>query len=143
MVLRRRSLLVTFAFLAILLAVAPTPSPTAPRVADGRWGGVGIALDVTASGARIELDCAHGTIDTTLSLDAEGRFDAPGRLVRERPGPVRMDEDDTADQGEAVRYTGRVEGETLTLLVVRPNPPRPPNPLTAGLGKSPRLRKCN
>ena len=49
----------------------------------------------------------------------------------------------TKRQGEAVRYTGRVDGETLTLVVVRPNPPRPPNPLTAGLGKSPRLRKCN
>ena len=136
----------TFAVLAILLAVAPTPSPAVPRVADGRWGGVGISLDVTSSGARIELDCAHGTIEAPLSLDAEGRFDAPGRLVRERPGPVRMDEnetDDKDDKGEAVRYTGRVDGETLTLVVVRPNPPRPPNPLTAGFGKSPRLRKCN
>ena len=131
----------TFALLAAFLAVAPTPSPAAPRVADGRWGGVGLSLDVTSTGARIELDCAHGTIDAPLSLDADGAFDVPGRLVRERPGPVRMDEAD--DTGEAVRYRGRVDGETLTLVVVRPNPPRPPNPLTAGLGKSPRLRKCN
>ena len=133
----------TFALLAAFLAVAPTPSTAAPRVADGRWGGVGISLDVTSSGARIELDCAHGTIDAPLSLDADGAFNAPGRLVRERPGPVRMDENEADDEGEAVRYTGRVDGETLTLVVVRPNPPRPPRPLTAAFGKSARLRKCN
>ena len=101
--LRRRSVPVTFALLAAFLAVAPTPSPAAPRVADGRWGGVGLSLDVTSTGARIELDCAHGTIDAPLSLDADGAFDAPGRLVRERPGPVRMDENEADDTGEAVR----------------------------------------
>ena len=78
----------TAALFAALLMATPTPSP-ASRVPPGAWGGTGIALEVTASGARIELDCAHGTIEAPLALDAEGGFDLPGTLVRERPGPVR------------------------------------------------------
>jgi hypothetical protein len=46
------------------------------------------------------------------------------------------------EKGEAVRYTGRLEGETLTLRVVRPNAPKASTALSAVLGKSPRLRKC-
>ena len=125
--------------LALFLVVMPTPSPES-RVAEGSWGGVGIALDVTASGARVELDCAHGTIDAPLALDPEGGFDLPGTLVRERPGPVRMDEEEKP--GVPVRYSGRLEGETLTLRIAQPNAPRPTRPLTAERGKSPRLRKC-
>ena len=126
---------------AFLACAAPTPTPSAgdpSRVAPGRWGGTGIAVEVTASGANIELDCAHGTIDAPLSLDAEGRFDQPGTFVRERPGPVRLDEE---DKGEPARYSGRLDGEELTLQIqVGARPPMPP--LTAILGRTARLRKC-
>ena len=107
---------------------------------EGRWGGTGIAVEVTASGARIELDCAHGTIDSPLTLDDEGAFDLPGTFVRERPGPVRMDQDD--EKGLAVRYAGRLDGDTLELRIVRPDAPRPPKPLSARKDQVPRLRKC-
>jgi hypothetical protein len=130
---------VTAALFAALLMATPTPSPVS-HVPPGVWGGTGIALEVNASGARIELDCAHGTIEGPLALDAEGGFDLPGTLVRERPGPVRMDEEEKP--GVPVRYSGRLEGETLTLHIAQPNAPRPMRPLTAELGKSPRLRKC-
>ena len=129
----------TAALFVALLMATPTPSP-ASRVPPGVWGGTGIAIEVTASGARIELDCAHGTIEGPLALDAEGGFDLPGTLVRERPGPVREDEEEMP--GVPVRYSGRLEGETLTLRIVQPNAPRPMRPLTAELGKSPLLRKC-
>ncbi len=62
-----------------------------PRVAEGAWGGTGIALTVDAGGGRFELDCAHGTIDAALSLDGDGSFDVPGTFVQERPGPVRRE----------------------------------------------------
>jgi hypothetical protein len=130
---------VIFLFLAAL-AVSPTPPPDAPRVTEGRWGGIGIALDVTASDARIELDCAHGTIEGPLALDADGGFDQPGLLVRERPGPARVDEENQ-QKGVPVRFVGRLEGGTLTLRIVRPNAPEA-NPLSARLDQAPRLRKC-
>jgi hypothetical protein len=131
---------VTGAILGVLLSMTSTASPEPPRVAEGRWGGTGVALDVTSAGARIELDCAHGTIDAPLTLDGDNGFDLPGTLVRERPGPVRMDQEE--EKGEAVRYQGRLDGETLELRILRPNAPRPPSPLAARLGQTPRLRKC-
>ena len=127
------------ALLAVFLAVTSTPA-TASRVAEGRWGGTGIALDVTASGAKVELNCAHGTIEGALSLDDKGGFDLPGTLVRERPGPVRMDREE--EPGLAVRYVGRLDGETLELRIIRPEAPGPPGPLAAKHGQTPRLRKC-
>jgi hypothetical protein len=142
-VLRRRSVPLRFGYLATLVfatvAAAPTPPPEA-RVPEGRWGGVGLAVDVTAAGASIELDCAHGTIDAPLALDAEGNFDLPGTLVLERPGPVRQGE---PERTEAIRVTGRLEGQTLTLRVHRPNTTDAPAPIEAALGKPPRLRKCD
>jgi hypothetical protein len=124
-----------FVLFAAWMSVTPEPA----RVAAGRWGGTGISVDVSASGARIELDCAHGTIDAPLVLDADGNFDLPGSIARERPGPVREGE---PDRSQPVRYEGRVEGDTLTLWVIRPNAPRPEKPLSAVRGKSPILRKC-
>ena len=122
-----------------LFAAAPTPPPEA-RVPEGRWGGVGLALDVTATGANIELDCAHGTIDAPLDLDAEGNFDLPGTLILERPGPVREGE---PERKESIRVTGRLEGQTLKIRVHRARATKDPSPIEAALGKPPRLRKCD
>jgi len=61
-------------------------------VPPGSWGGDHIGLEVSDTGARVEYDCAHGTIDGVLTLDAQGRFDARGAYVRERGGPVREDD---------------------------------------------------
>jgi hypothetical protein len=123
----------------VLFAAWMSLAAGSARVPEGNWGGTGIAIEVTASGARIELDCARGTIDAPLTLDADGKFDLSGSLVFERPGPVR---EGAPDRKQSVRYQGRLEGETLTLLVVSPQASRPPNPLSAVRGKTPRLRKC-
>jgi hypothetical protein len=109
------------------------------RVAEGTWGGTGIALTVTAEGARFELDCAHGTIDAPLSLDGDGRFEVAGTFIQERPGPVR---EGAAETREAVRCAGRLDGENLSIQIVRTGSPRPMTPMTAVLGRAPRLRKC-
>ena len=122
----------------VLLAAWMSASPEPPRVAEGRWGGIGIAIEVTASGARVELDCAHGQIDSPLRLDADGKFALDGSIVFERPGPVREGE---PERRQAVRWEGRLENDTLTLVVVRPNAPSS-RPLSAALGKPPVLRKC-
>ena len=129
-----------FGLFMAILTTDPTPSPAAPRVAEGRWGGTSVAIEVTSAGARIEFDCAHGSIDGPLELDADGRFDLPGTFARERPGPVRMGQPE--EKGAAVRYVGRLEGETLTLRIVWPNAAKPSSSFTAELGRTPRLHKC-
>lgn len=110
-----------------------------PTVANGRWGGLGVSLSISDSGAEAEFDCAHGTIRGPLRLDSEGRFDVPGAFVRERPGPVREGEGDVE---EPARYRGRADGDTLKLEVFLPGPGRTVGPYTLERGATPRLRKC-
>jgi hypothetical protein len=84
-------------------------------VAPGTWGGGQVTMQVTASGATIEFSCAHATIDEPLVLDSARRFDASGVFVREHGGPIR--EDETPDAHPA-RFTGAVDGETMSLTIV-------------------------
>lgn len=121
---------------------ARPPSETAPepgRVPEGKWGGVGLFVEVGASGAKVELDAAHGKIDGPLALDAEGRFEANGTLVRERPGPTRIGGEDAG--AEPARYRGTLEGDTLTLDLTLTRSGTAIGPLQAKRGAPARLRK--
>jgi hypothetical protein len=100
---------------------------------------MGIAMEVTESGARIEYDCAHGTISQPLLLDAEGRFDVKGHHFREHGGPVREGEE---SNGQPVRYSGRVTGDTMTLAVTPEGSDTAFSSHTLVRGKPGRLRKC-
>jgi hypothetical protein len=81
---------------------------------NGMWGGDHIRLEVSDNGSQVDYDCAHGTIDQKIVLDAKGGFEVQGTHVRERGGPVRKD--DTADSHPA-SYSGRVDGNRLFLTV--------------------------
>lgn len=80
----------------------------------GMWGGEHIAMDITAGGATIEYDCAHGTIDGFFAIDGSGRFDLAGVHVREHGGPVQEGEPPDA---HPARYVGRTNGHTMSLTV--------------------------
>ncbi len=82
-------------------------------VPEGTWGGPHVRLQVREGGAEIEFDCAHGEIGAALTTDAEGRFDLPGTFAREG-GPVHVGRERS---GRPARYSGRIEGQTLTLTV--------------------------
>jgi hypothetical protein len=60
------------------------------RLMAGLWGGNGGNLVVKdpAVGGTIVLDCAHGTVDSPLDLNAGGSFKWPGTLILEG-GPRR------------------------------------------------------
>jgi hypothetical protein len=123
---------------AATLGPGPSGGDT-KRVAAGTWGATGIAMEVTASGARIEYDCAHGTISEPLVLDADGRFNVKGRHFREHGGPVREGED---SNGQPVRYTGQVTGDTMTLTVTPEGSDTAISSHTLVRGKTGRLHKC-
>ena len=76
-----------------LMVCAAGPGGASPpeRVANGAWGGEHVRLTVHDDGGTIEFDCAHGTLDKPLTLDARGRFEVPGSLVAEG-GPLLKDE---------------------------------------------------
>ncbi len=81
----------------------------------GSWGGEGIGLEITEEGARVEYDCAHGTVDHRIVPDRRGRFEARGMHSEERGGPAR----EAPVGGYPVRYAGRVEGNEMKLKVTR------------------------
>ncbi len=101
----------------LLLLVACASSPGAAsrldRVPSGDWGGQHVKLTVADAGGTVEFDCAHGTLGQPLALDDSGHFDVPGTLVGEA-GPTQKD---GAAAGQAVRYSGTTDGQTLSLEV--------------------------
>jgi hypothetical protein len=134
-----KSLVVSLAgFLAAAACLSGAGGGGSPRRASaGAWGATGIALEVTDSGGTIEYDCANGSITEPLVLDADGRFDAKGFHVPRHPGPTR---DDDESKGMPVRYTGQVQGDTMTLTV------RPQGGGTrrfwSSRGETGRIRRC-
>jgi hypothetical protein len=115
------------------------PTNKMSKLQAGTWGGPHIAVDVSENGARLEYDCAHGTIDEPIVPDRDGRFDVKGTHVKEHGGPVRADEDMT---GQPARYTGRAEGQTLTLTVTLTDTNEVVGTYTVALGQRPRIVKC-
>ncbi len=82
----------------------------------GVWGGQHIRFEVTDGGANVEYDCARGSIEGKITVDAAGRFSVAGTFYREHGGPVREGEGST---GVPVRYAGRVGGSLMSLTVTR------------------------
>ncbi|HKA37199.1 MAG TPA: hypothetical protein VKH43_10300, partial [Thermoanaerobaculia bacterium] len=109
------------------------------KAADGPWGATGVALEVTASGGKIEYDCAHGTITEPIVLDDGGRFDVKGLHYREHGGPIRDGEESA---GDPVRYAGQIQGDTMNLKVSLEGRDSVLGTYTLVRGKTGRLRKC-
>ena len=108
---RGRSLAVCAA-LMVAVACSTTTGPDAVTVS-GTWGGDHAFLEVSATSASIEFDCAHGTLSVPVTLN-HGTFDVAGDYVQEHGGPIRSDE--SVDRQPA-RYTGSVSAITMTLAV--------------------------
>jgi len=135
--------LVAVSLLALLSAVcSDSPRVTDPnegKVRLGNWGGDHVSLTVTNEGGTLEYDCGSGTIDQPFVVDGAGRFDLRGTHVRERPGPIRVGEE--PDRHPA-RYTGRIDGNRMTLTVTMTDLDQGVGTFTLTLGASPRIVKC-
>jgi len=103
----------------------------------GSWGGQHASLQVSDNGARLELDCAHGQVSGPFALDKNGYFDVPGTFSPEHGGPVRKDENSSA---QSARYIGHIDGDTMTLKIVRGQ--QESGPFTLTRNAQPRLTKC-
>jgi len=136
--MKRLGLLATLLLFGACGSDTPT-SPQPPQSVIGSWGGDHISMSVTASGAAIEYDCAHGSIDEPLVLDASGRFDLRGVHVRERGGPISTD--DPPDRHPA-SYSGQIIGKTMTLRVVTTDSGQEVGTFTLRFGESGRIMKC-
>ena len=103
------------------------------------WGGEHIRLEVTDSGANIEYDCAHGTIDESIVLDSEGNFDVKGKYTPQHGGPIRRDEE---SNNHAVRYVGNARDKQLTLTIAIPDKKETIGNFTLAHGSEGRVMKC-
>jgi hypothetical protein len=122
----------------ICLGCASALVRTQSTVPAGIWGAPHVNLDVSATGGRIEYDCAHGTIDGPMSLDSGKRFDVRGTHVREQGGPVPEHE----PQGVPARYTGRLEDDGLTITVTLTDSNEVVGTFTLKRNTAGVLRKC-
>ncbi|HSK63746.1 MAG TPA: hypothetical protein VK893_07895 [Pyrinomonadaceae bacterium] len=102
------------AALVVLLLVASMGSAQKSRIATGVWGGLHIHLEVGSNSAKVEYDCAHGTIEGPLVIDGDGKFEWRGSFTPERGGPVRADE---TPQPQPAAYTGTIKGNKMTLTL--------------------------
>ncbi len=109
------------------------------RMTKGTWGGNHVLMEVTEEGARIEYDCAHGTISESLKIDRNGKFSAKGLHFRERGGPQRVG---TEERGEPVVYSGTTDGKTATLTVTNSVTDEIIGTFALTLGKGSRITKC-
>jgi hypothetical protein len=107
--------------------------------AETSWGGAHARADVGAEGVGFEFDCAHGAADGPLEPGADGRFDLKGFFVAERGGPVRAGQ---KEKRQPARYSGRVEGETMTLSVTLTEGGENIGTFTLTRGRAARLNKC-
>jgi hypothetical protein len=105
----------------------------------GVWGGDHIALFATNSGATLEFDCAHGSINQPVVPDAGGRFDATGVFVLEHGGPVYGGE---PEDSHPARFTGVTDGSTMTLTITLTDTNTTQGTYVLFRGKVAKLMKC-
>jgi hypothetical protein len=115
------------------------PSPAAGALSSGHWGGDHAGLVIGLTGASVEYDCAHGTIDVPFALGASGEFDLRGTHDREHGGPVR--EDEVPDRHPA-RYQGTVKGESMTMTVTLTDTGQTIGTFNLRRGSNPNVFKC-
>jgi len=119
----------------------------------GEWGGARISLTVTKEGATVEYDCGNGTIDQRVELDIDGRFDVRGTHEDENggsPSEISATDDEgkvspadtSAKNRRPARYTGRVDGRTLSLTVTLTDDGSTFGKFVLTKGASARLNKC-
>lgn len=102
----------------------------------GTWGGRHVGLELTAGGGALDYDCAAGTIDEPVRADASGRFTARGTHTPGMGGPERVD---VARPRLPAQYSGRIQGERMTLSVRAPDEL---GPFTLARGAEPMLMRC-
>ena len=104
----------------------------------GLWGGQHINMEIGDAGAEIDYDCAHGRITEKIVPDRNGKFAVKGVHVRERPGPVRLGQENE----HAASYEASIDGDTMTLTVTLTANNEEVGTFTLTHGKTGRVVKC-
>ena len=121
---------------ALLMLGCRSLTSSSLSVPHGVWGGDHVALVVTSEGAQVNFDCGHGTVDEALTLDSQEQFDVKGSFTPEG-GPTPASE-----QSRPARYSGRLQGTSMTLSVTLTDTSQMVGSFALALGRPPSLVKC-
>lgn len=116
-----------------------TNAPAPQKKMQGEWGGQGISMEVTDTGATLGFDCATGSITEAIVPDSAGKFSVKGVFARQHPGPTREDD---VNEGQPANYAGVIEGENLTLTITLTRNNEKAGTFTLGHGRIGRIRRC-
>ena len=100
--------------LVIVFMISCAGAAEMQKIPTGAWGGDHISIEVGSKSATIEYDCAHGTIEGPLEMDAYGRFNLRGTHTPERGGPIHAGEQ---QKGQPAKYVGSISGDKMTLTL--------------------------
>jgi hypothetical protein len=120
---------------------APRSLPARDVLANGMigtWGGQHVTITVGAASTILSYDCAHGTIDQPFVADSRGNFDLVGTHMPESPGPVHPGD----PVSHPARYTGTVNGKTMTFTVTQTDTNQELGTFVLTLGVAGRIVKC-
>jgi hypothetical protein len=108
----------TVFIVAVLLMVTTSggctsaPASNASVLTESTWGGEGAELIANGDEITLRFVCATGHVAHSFATDASGNFDFSGSYAA--AGGARSDADNAS---RPVRFKGRVEGETMNLIV--------------------------
>lgn len=119
--------------IALLLACNGTAAPITEVT--GTWGGEDAGLIASDTSAHVHIGCTLGDTDSPIHPLADGSFDAPGTYNVDA-FPI--------DRGivHPARFTGRVDGDQMTLSVTLTDTGRQLGPVTLTRGKEPKMGPC-
>lgn len=121
---------------------APPSQPQGTSIDQGLWGGPSISLRVTADGAEVEFDCAHGVITGRIQTEKDGSFEVGGTFVPEG-GPISLPINGVPrEKSFSAKYKGQIEGEKMTLDIKVAETGANLTGLSLIRGRPGSLRKC-
>jgi hypothetical protein len=135
----RRKVALALVAMAGACASAPISAGDDHLLPAGTWGGDHVALDVGASGAHFEFDCASGDIAKPLVIDDQGRLAMDGVFIQEHGGARRQGDEPNK---QAARYTGQLRNKTLTFDITLSGAAEKVGSFIATLDATPVVRKC-
>ena len=117
----------------MLAGCAGTSSPITEVT--GTWGGEDAGLIASDTSAHVHIGCTLGDTDSPIHPLADGSFNASGTYNVDA-FPI--------DRGvtHPARFTGRIDGDVMTLTVTLTDTGRQLGPVTLTRGKEPKMGPC-
>ena len=137
---RGRSILFATGLLLVCSLSVVRSLPAQTPVPAGVWGGKGLQLTTTVTGASLDYGCDSGSITEPLLADASGKVVAHGMHVFGVGGPQQPGA--PARKQHKTRYEGVREGDTIRMTIVLVDLKRTVGSFTVVLGRPASLERC-